>query len=223
MEKYQEEFVSFLVQSEALRFGDFVTKSGRKTPYFVNTGQFSRGSDIHRLGNFYAEHLIRHELTSIDTIFGPAYKGVPLCVATAIALYEKTDSSVGYTFNRKETKGHGDKGLFVGKPISDGDSLVLVEDVITAGTTLREVVPLLRGVGRVSIEAVVISVDRSERGTGKLSAVQDVESELGVRVLPLVTIHEILEILSRENASGLVLDAQKRGAIQQYLEEYGAQ
>ncbi len=219
---YQQDFIQFLVQCEVLTFGDFVTKSGRKTPYFVNTGRFNSGAKIAKLGNFYAEHILHHSLESATTIFGPAYKGVPLCVTTSIALATKHNIDIGFTFNRKEAKTHGDKGVFVGHQLSEGDSVVLVEDVVTAGTTLKEMTPMLRDEAKVNISGVIISVDRCERGSGSQTAIEEVQSLLNIAVHPIVTIHDIRAYLSQENPSGVILSREMQDNIDRYLEEYGA-
>lgn len=219
---YQARFIDFLVASGALAFGDFVTKSGRKTPYFINTGNFNDGSKISQLGAYYAAHLAQNKLADIDIVFGPAYKGIPLCVATTSALAQNHNKCVGFSFDRKEVKDHGDGGRIVGKQIKDGAKIVIVEDVITAGTTLREVVPFLRGIAAVDIKGVVIAVDRCEKGAGQLSAVQETQENLGLSVFPIVTVHHIIAYLSGNNTSGLVLSTDMQAKIAQYLETYGA-
>lgn len=219
---YQAAFIDFLVASGALTFGDFVTKSGRKTPYFVNTGNFNDGSKISKLGSFYASHFIAQGLQKADVIFGPAYKGIPLCVSTASALANEHKLNVGFSFDRKEVKDHGDGGRIVGRLVKDGDKVVLVEDVITAGTTLKEIVPFLRAIGKVEILGVIIAVDRCEKGAGTLSAVQEAQENLGVSVRPIVNIHHIVAYLSQPNSSGYLLPVQLQNKIREYLEIYGA-
>jgi len=217
----QRGFIEFLVRSGALTFGEFMTKSGRKSPYFINTGKFDDGAKIFELGEFYATHLVENSLGNASVIFGPAYKGIPLAVSTCIALTRTHDISTGFAFDRKEVKAHGDGGRIVGKKIGDGDRVVLVEDVITAGTTMREVIPLLRSLGNVSLEGVVIAVDRCERGSGTLSAAQETEQTFGVRVFPIVTIHQIVQHLSGNNGSGLLLSKTQLAHINEYLTNYG--
>jgi orotate phosphoribosyltransferase len=221
LQHYQQQFVDFLLEASALTFGDFVTKSGRETPYFVNTGKFNSGKHIARLGSFYAEHIISSGVSTATSIFGPAYKGIPLCVAAASALYSNHRCEIGYTFNRKEEKDHGDKGTFVGHPLQEGDSVVIVEDVITAGTTLREIVPILQNQFGVTVSGVIISVDRCERGTSNRSAVEEVTSDLQVEIYPIVTIHEILAYLKTlEDERKLSEEMQQK--ILEYLKQYGA-
>lgn len=220
--EYQKHFIDFLVGSGALTFGDFVTKSGRKTPYFVNTGNFNDGAKINQLGKYYAAHIVESGLQTSNIIFGPAYKGIPLCVTTAAALFSEFKINCGFSFDRKEVKDHGDGGKVVGSKIKDGDKVVIVEDVITAGTTLREVLPFLASLGKVSVSGVVIAVDRCERGTGTLSAVQEAQESSGVKVFPIVTIHHIFSYLSQENGSGMQLSPEIQKRIAEYLEMYGA-
>ena len=223
---YQQDFISFLIASGALTFGEFTLKSGRKAPYFINTGNFNDGEKISRLGAFYASHLAQNRLTEARTIFGPAYKGIPLAVATSAALFREHKLNIGFTFNRKEAKDHGDKGTMVGMQIQPGDPVVIVEDVITAGTTLSEVVPMLRDLTKALILGVVIACDRCERGSnttsGKMSAVQEVKDSLKVPVFPLITVHDIITYLSAPNASGMKLSPDIRQKILSYLEQYGA-
>jgi len=222
MKEYQKKFIDFLISSEALLFGEFTTKSGRHTPYFINTGKFFSGQRIAQLGEFYATHLKENNLLGVDTIFGPAYKGVPLCVATASAAFKLFGQDLGYTFNRKETKQHGDQGKYVGYPLDAGCSIAIVEDVITAGTTLKEIVPILRAINDLKIAGVVIAVDRCERGEGTLSAVGEIEQSLKIKVSPLVTTYQILEYLKEPNGSKITLDDEMAGGIERYLDQFGA-
>jgi orotate phosphoribosyltransferase len=222
LSSYQKEFIDFLVATEVLTFGDFVTKSGRRTPYFVNTGKFNSGSRIARLGEFYASHIQKLGLSEVQSIFGPAYKGIPLCVTTTLALYHHHQRDLGFTFNRKESKEHGDKGDFVGMPLNDGDSILIVEDVITAGLTMREMVKVLSQHAKLEIKGVIVSVDRCERGASELSALVEVEKELGITIYPLVTIHEVIRYLSEPNASGFTLSKELIERMESYLREYGA-
>lgn len=222
MKAYCERFIEFLIHAGALTFGDFTTKSGRKTPYFINTGNFNNGSLLNQLGEFYAEHIVANKITDFASIFGPAYKGIPLAVATGVALARNHQLNVGVSFNRKEAKEHGDKGNIVGHQLKPGESIVIVEDVITAGTTLKEVVPYLRSDYKVNIKAVVIAVDRAERGTGQLSAVQELEQDLGLKIRPLITIHDIKKFLKATTLKTYELPNDLPERIDQYLEQYGA-
>jgi orotate phosphoribosyltransferase len=219
---YQRQFINFLVRSGALTFGDFTTKSGRKTPYFVNTGNFNDGAKITQLGKYYAAHIMESGLGDANIIFGPAYKGIPLCVTTSAALFSEFNTNIGFTFDRKEIKDHGDGGKIVGSKIKDADKVVLVEDVITAGTTLREILPFLNSIAKVQVTGVVIAVDRCEKGTGNLSAVQEAQESMKVKVFPIVTIHHIVQHLSGANDSGFTLTEDLKSRIAAYLEMYGA-
>ena len=174
-----------------LTFGDFVTKSGRKTPFFINTGRYKTGGELARLGRFYAEAIVRQLGSEYDVLFGPAYKGIPLVVTTAMALAERHEYDVGFCFNRKEAKDHGEGGVLVGRPLRDGDRVVIVEDVTTAGTSIRETVPILRAAAKVEIAGLVVSVDRMERGTGELNALAEVRESLGAPTFAIVTIDEV--------------------------------
>jgi orotate phosphoribosyltransferase len=180
--------IDFLVSSGALKFGDFTLKSGRKAPYFINTGSFDDGLKISELAKFYAQELIRLQLQDADIVFGPAYKGIPLCVATSYALAVDYGVNIGFCFNRKEAKTRGEGGEFVGRPLKAGMRVVLVEDVVTAGTTLQEVVPVLRERVGVEVAGVIILVDRDERGSGELSAVREAERDLNIKIHPIVDI-----------------------------------
>jgi orotate phosphoribosyltransferase len=221
--KESAQVIDFLVQSGALKFGDFTLKSGRKAPYFINTGSFDDGAKISKLARFYAQKIVSLGLhQSIDAVFGPAYKGIPLCVATAMSLAQDFGTSVGFCFNRKEAKTRGEGGEFVGKPLTAGMRVVLVEDVVTAGTTLQEMVPLLRDKIGVQIVGVIILVDRAERGSGDLSAVREAERDLGIAVTPIVGINTIISYLSEPNSSGFQIDRELQNRIATYREEFGA-
>jgi orotate phosphoribosyltransferase len=219
MKQYQQDFISFLIKTEALKFGDFTLKSGRKSPYFFNSGSFNSGDSLTTLARFYAEHIVSQVPERCVSIFGPAYKGIPLAVSTAMVLADKFSYPVGYTFNRKEVKEHGDRGELVGRALNVGESIIIVEDVITAGTTLREVVPQLRDRYGVKIAAVCIALDRCERGAqGESSAKDEATKELGLTILPLVTSYQIIEYLEQNQG---VSQAQYVPAMKEYLKQYG--
>lgn len=222
LRNYQEDFIKFLLQSEALLFGEFTLKSGRKAPYFINSAKFDNGELITELGRFYAAHIINSNIGNFDNIFGPAYKGIPLAVTTSMALFDRHRVKCGYSFDRKESKQHGDGGKIVGRPLRPGDRLVIVEDVITAGTTLSAIVPELRSAAGVEIAAVILSVDRQEKGTGSRSAASELEEKLGIKILPIVTISEIITFLSSENSGSLKLTPDLLEKIKKYRHEYGA-
>jgi orotate phosphoribosyltransferase len=200
------------------------TKSGRQTPYFVNTGRYRTGEQAARLGRFYADAILS-ELggQQIDVLFGPAYKGIPLVVATAVALAEQHGRNVAYAFNRKEVKYHGEGGVLVGHTPADGDRVLYVEDVTTAGTSIRETVPILRTAAKVELAGLVISVDRQERGRGERSALVEIGEEFGMTTFAIVTLDEIVEHLAgREIDGAVVLGDQELSRIEVYRAQYGA-
>jgi orotate phosphoribosyltransferase len=218
---HKSQLIDFLITSKALSFGEFLLKSGRTAPYFINTGAFDDGKKITTLGAFYANYIHALGWDTVDVIFGPAYKGIPLCVATTIALAQNFDTNLGFCFNRKEAKTRGEGGEFVGTKLSAGMRAIIVEDVVTAGTTLQEVIPLLRETIGVEIQGVAIMVDREERGLGELSAVQETEASLGVPIRSMVTIRDILDYLSHPNNSGFQIDKALQERIDAYRAMYG--
>ncbi len=222
MEQYKQDFIEFMVDCEVLRFGDFVTKSGRKTPFFVNTGFYRTGAQLKKLGEYYAKAIDAAFGTDFDVLFGPAYKGIPLCVTTSIALSEMCGKQIRYCSNRKEEKDHGDKGILLGGPINDGDRVVIIEDVTTAGTSMRETVPILQAQGDVQLKGLVVSVDRMERGTGTKSALEEIRETFGFPTTAIVTMAEVTEHLyGREYKGRVLIDDQIKGAIDRYYEQYG--
>jgi orotate phosphoribosyltransferase len=210
------EFVDFLLATGVLAFGDFQTKSGRKTPYFMNFGRFHRGSEAAKLGRFYAQAIRARLGSEFDVLFGPAYKGIPLVVSTSEAL-AALGHDVAYCFNRKEAKDHGEGGLLVGKKLADGERVVIVEDVTTAGTSIRETVPLLRAAARVKLAGLVVAVDRQERGSGEKSALAELEAEFGMPCFAIATIDEIVANLAADGR----LTPELEGRIRAYRAQYG--
>lgn len=198
---YKESFIKFMVDSGVLTFGDFTLKSGRKAPYFVNTGNYNTGAQLAKLGEYYAQ-CIKENNVEADTLFGPAYKGIPLAAACSIALSNKYGTDVNYAFDRKEAKDHGEGGVIVGKKMQDGEKIAIIEDVITAGTAIRSVLPLLKAQADVDITALIISVDRMEKGKGELSAVQEVKQDFGINVYSIVTIEDIIEAIKNDIIPG---------------------
>ena len=222
MEGYKQEFIEFMVRSQVLRFGDFVTKSGRQTPFFINTGFFRTGAQLSRLGDFYAQAIERAFGLDFDILFGPAYKGIPLSVAAAIALSERYGKDVGYCSNRKEIKDHGDRGILLGSPIRDGDKVVIIEDVTTAGTSIRETVPLVKAQADADLIALVVCVDRQERGMGEKGALQEIGETFGLKTTAIVTMQEVIEYLEKTPVDGkLLIDDEIRQRIGRYYERYG--
>ena len=223
MESYKEEFIHFMIDCEVLRFGDFVTKSGRKTPFFVNTGFYRTGSQLKKLGEFYAKAIKESFGTDFDVLFGPAYKGIPLSVATTIALSEEYGADIRYCSNRKEEKDHGEGGSLLGGPIGEGDRVVIIEDVTTAGTSIRETMPIIKAAGASEIRGLCVSVDRGERGTGEKSALKEIEEEFGIRTTAIVTMKEVTECLWNRPYNGrTIIDDEIKAAIDRYMDEYGA-
>ena len=222
MEAYKKEFIEFMVDCQVLRFGDFVTKSGRKTPFFVNTGFYRTGAQLRRLGAYYAEAIKDAFGLDFDVLFGPAYKGIPLSVAASIAISERFGKDVRYCSNRKEIKDHGDKGILLGSPIDDGDKIVIIEDVTTAGTSIEETLPIIKAQGDVCIEGLVVSVDRMERGQGEKSALAEIEEKYGLKTTAIVTMAEVVEHLyNREYKGKIIIDDKVKAAIDAYYEQYG--
>ncbi len=209
----REAFIEFMIESEVLTFGDFVTKSGRPTPYFVNTGRYRTGEQIRRLGGFYADAILDRWGTDFDVLFGPAYKGIPLSVTTAAALAER-GHEVGFCFNRKEAKDHGEGGVLVGHTPRDGERVLIIEDVTTAGTSIRETVPVLRAAADVVLSGLVISVDRRERGPNGGAALAEVGDEFSMPTHAIVTVHDVIELAG--------LDVETTARMHAYLEEFGA-
>ena len=223
MEQYKQEFIEFMVDCQVLKFGDFVTKSGRKTPFFINTGFYRTGAQLSRLGAYYARAIADHFGLDFDVLFGPAYKGIPLSVAASIALSKDYGKEVRYCSNRKELKDHGDTGMLLGGPINNGDKIVLIEDVTTAGTSIRETLPLIKAQAPdAEVTGLVISVDRMERGTGTKSALAQIEEEFGIRTAAIVTMQEVTEHLwNRPYKGQVIIDDQIKAAIDAYYELYG--
>lgn len=223
MEAYKEKFIEFMVDCNVLKFGDFVTKSGRKTPFFINTGFYRTGSQLKKLGEYYARAIKEKYGTDFDILFGPAYKGIPLSVATTVAIDELYGAEIGYCSNRKEIKDHGDKGILLGSPIKDGDRVVIIEDVTTAGTSIQETLPIIRAQGDVDVIGMVVSVDRMERGQGSKSALSEIQENYGIRTTAIVTMAEVIEHLYNRPYNGrIIIDDTIKAAIDAYYEEYGA-
>jgi orotate phosphoribosyltransferase len=197
MKEYKREFIEFLLKNNSLKFGEFTLKSGRVSPYFLNTGMLYSGDAVTSLGRFYAETIIDNlKNNSYNVIFGPAYKGIPLSITTVFALKQFFNINVNYSFNRKEVKDHGDRGLLVGKKIEIIDKIIIVDDVITAGTAVRESLQILKNISGPKIKAIVISVDRMEKGrVDNCSAIQEISRDFGIKVFSIVNIIEIIDYL----------------------------
>ncbi|NCF25845.1 MAG: orotate phosphoribosyltransferase [Gammaproteobacteria bacterium] len=213
MAPYQTEFIQFALQHGVLRFGDFVLKSGRNSPYFFNSGLFNSGGSLARLARFYAAAITASGL-DFDMLYGPAYKGIPLVAAVAMALNDEHGRDLPYCFNRKETKDHGEGGVTVGAALAG--NVLMIDDVISAGTSTRESVTIIRAAGAVPV-AAAISLDRQERGTGRRSAIQEIEQELGLRVISIVCLEDLVEFLA--NNADMEEELQR---LRAYRQEYGA-
>lgn len=223
MEQYKKEFIEFMVDCGVLKFGDFVTKSGRQTPFFVNTGFYRTGTQLRKLGEYYAKAIADKYGFDFDILFGPAYKGIPLSVAASMAISEHYGKEIKYCSNRKEVKDHGDKGILLGSPIGDGDKIVIIEDVTTAGTSIEETMPILKAQGDVNVVGLVVSVDRMERGSGEKSALKEIEEKYGIATTAIVTMKEVVEHLYNKPYNGTIfIDEHLKEAIDAYYEKYGA-
>ena len=219
---YQEEFITFMVRSGVLTFGDFTTKSGRKTPYFVNTGNYKTGAQAAKLGDYYAACIQENLPDGVDCLFGPAYKGIPLTVAAASSLYRNYDRDLPYCFNRKEAKDHGEGGTMIGDQPKDGDRVVIVEDVVTAGTAVRETIELFKHIADVKFASLIVSVDRMEKGTGEKTTINELREQYGIAVHPIVTVRQVIDFLHNREIDGKIyIDDEMKGKMEAYLEQYG--
>ncbi len=224
MEQYKKEFIEFMVDCGVLKFGDFTTKSGRKTPFFINAGFYRTGSQLRKLGEYYSKAIKERFGLDFDILFGPAYKGIPLSVAASMAISEFYGKEIGYCSNRKEVKDHGDKGILLGSPIKDKDRIIIIEDVTTAGTSIGETMPILKAQGDVDVIGLVVSVDRMEKGQGNKSALAEIEDTYGIKTTAIVTMEEVVEHLYNKPYNGnIVIDDTLKTAIDMYYKQYGAE
>lgn len=222
MEQYKKEFIEFMVDCGVLKFGDFTTKSGRKTPFFVNTGFYRTGAQLRKLGEYYAKAINDKYGLDFDVLFGPAYKGIPLSVATTMAISEFFQKDIKYCSNRKEVKDHGDTGILLGSPLTDGDKVIIIEDVTTAGTSIEETMPILAAQGNIKVLGLVVSVDRMERGKGTKSALSEIEENYHIATTAIVSMKEVVEHLYNKPYKGkIVIDDTLKTAIDAYYEQYG--
>ncbi|MGI6511433.1 MAG: orotate phosphoribosyltransferase [Catenisphaera adipataccumulans] len=219
METYKKEFIEFMLGADVLKFGDFTLKSGRKSPFFMNAGGYVTGSQLKQLGQYYARAIVETYGKDFDVLFGPAYKGIPLAVVTAVALDELYGLEVRYCSDRKEAKDHGaDKGGFLGTKLKDGDRVVMIEDVTTSGKSMAETVPKVRGAADVQIVGLMVSLDRNERGKGTKTALKEISDLYGFPTAAIVSMPEVIEYLE---AAGK-LDAGTKARLDAYYEQYGA-
>ena len=224
MEQYKEEFIKFMVDSKVLKFGDFTLKSGRKSPFFMNAGGYVTGSQLRRLGEFYAKAIHDKYGDDFDVLFGPAYKGIPISVVTAVAFSDLYGKEIRYCSDRKEEKDHGaDKGSFLGSKLQDGDRVVMIEDVTTSGKSMEETVPKVRGAANVEIIGLMVSLNRMEKGTGEKSALDEIKEKYGFDANAIVTMEEVTEFLYNKPDNGeIYIDDTLKAAIDAYYEQYGA-
>lgn len=224
MEAYKKEFIEFMVESEVLKFGDFTLKSGRKSPFFMNAGAYVTGSQLSRLGEYYAKAIHDHYGTNFDVLFGPAYKGIPLSVATTIAFSRLYGKEIRYCSNRKEVKDHGDTGILLGSKIKDGDRVVIIEDVTTSGKSIQETFPIIQAQGDVTILGLMVSLNRMEKGleTDKC-ALDEIQEKYGFPANAIVSMADVVECLYNRPCQGrLIIDDKMKEAIDKYYEQYGA-
>lgn len=224
MENYKKEFIDFMVESQVLKFGEFTLKSGRKAPFFMNAGAYVTGSQLRKLGEYYAKTIHDHFGLDFDVLFGPAYKGIPLSVATTMAINELYGKDVRYCSNRKEEKDHGDTGILLGSKLKDGDRVVMIEDVTTSGKSVEETYPIIKAQADVEVKGLVVSLNRMERGKGTKSALDEIQETYGFPATAIVTMAEVMEYLYQRECNGTILidDTVKR-AIDDYYAQYGAQ
>ena len=223
MEQYKQQFIDFMVESDVLKFGEFTLKSGRKSPFFMNAGAYVTGSQLKRLGEYYAKAIHDKYGDDFDVLFGPAYKGIPISVVTAIAYSELYGKEVRYCSDRKEEKDHGaDKGSFLGSKLQDGDRVVMIEDVTTSGKSMEETVPKVRGAANVEIVGLMVSLNRMEKGKGDKSALDEIKETYGFETNAIVTMEEVVEHLYNRECNGrVVIDDKTKEAIDAYYQIYG--
>ncbi len=223
MEQYKKEFIEFMVDSNVLKFGEFTLKSGRKSPFFMNAGAYVTGSQLRKLGQFYAQAIHDNYGTDFDVLFGPAYKGIPLAVATTIAFSELYGRDIKYCSNRKEIKDHGDVGILLGSDLNDGDKVVIIEDVTTSGKSIEETFPILKSQANVDVVGLMVSLNRQERGKTQQNALAEIREVYGIETGAIVTMEEVVEYLYNKPYNGKVLiDDKMKEAIDAYYAQYGA-
>lgn len=222
MESYKEEFIEFMVESKVLTFGEFTLKSGRRSPFFMNAGGYVTGRQLRKLGEYYAKAIHDNFGLDFDVLFGPAYKGIPLSVATTMAISDLYGKDIRYCSNRKEVKDHGDGGILLGSPIKAGDRIVMIEDVTTSGKSIEETFPILKAQGEVEIKGLIVSLNRMERGRGAMGALDEIREVYGFPTAAIVSMEDVTEHLyNRECGGGIVIDDAIKEALDAYYEQYG--
>lgn len=224
MDSYKQEFIEFMIDSQALKFGDFTLKSGRKSPFFLNTGSYVTGTQLRRLGEYYARAIHEKYGDDFDVLFGPAYKGIPLSVAAAMAYSEIYGKDVRYCSNRKEAKDHGDVGILLGSDLKDGDRVVMIEDVTTSGKSIEETYSIIMAQAKVQIKGLMVSLNRMEKGLGgRLNALDEIKGKYGFEVCAIATMEEVIQCLYNKPYKGQVyIDDTLKSAIDEYYKTYGA-
>ncbi len=223
MEQYKKEFIEFMVDSNVLKFGDFTLKSGRKSPFFMNAGAYVTGSQLRKLGEYYAKAIHDNYGTDFDVLFGPAYKGIPLAVATTMAFSSLYGRDIRYCSNRKEAKDHGDVGILLGSDLNDGDRVVIIEDVTTSGKSIEETFPILKAQANVDVVGLMVSLNRQERGKTQKNALAEIREVYGIETGAIVTMEEVVEHLYNRNYNGrVIIDDRMKEAIEAYYAQYGA-
>ncbi len=217
MESYKKEFVDFMLESNVLKFGDFTLKSGRKSPFFMNAGLYITGSQLMKLGEYYAKAIHNTYGDDFDVVFGPAYKGIPISVVTAIAYYKLYNKEIRYCSNRKEIKDHGDAGMLLGSPLKDGDRVVVVEDVTTSGKSMEETIPIIKAEADIKIVGLMVSLNRCEKGKGDKGALDEIKDLYGFDTAAIVAMDEIVDYLVEKG----IIDTDLKGRIDAYYDEYG--
>ena len=223
MEQYKQKFIEFMVESQVLKFGEFTLKSGRKSPFFMNAGAYVTGAQLRKLGEYYARAIHDNYGLDFDVLFGPAYKGIPLSVATTMAISELYGKEIRYCSNRKEVKDHGDTGILLGSKLKDKDRVVIIEDVTTSGKSIEETFPIIKAQADVEVKGLIVSLNRMERGKGEKSALEEVKDLYGFPTAAIVSMKDVVEHLyNRECQGKIVIDDQIKAAIDAYYEQYGA-
>jgi len=224
IDRYKEEFIEFMIDCDVLKFGDFITKSGRKTPFFINTGSFKTGSQLKKLGEYYAKAIKENFGTDFEVLFGPAYKGIPLSVSACISMSDMYGADIKYCSNRKEIKDHGDKGILLGGPVNDKDRVVIIEDVTTAGTSVEETMPILNAQGSVNVLGLIVSVDRCEKGRGEESALKEISKKYNIKTASIVSMREVINYLYNKPCNArIMIDDKLKGLIDDYYKIYGTE
>ncbi len=223
MEQYKQEFIEFMVDSQVLKFGEFTLKSGRKSPFFMNAGGYVTGTQLRKLGEYYAKAIHDNYGLDFDVLFGPAYKGIPLTVATTMAISELYGKDIRYCSNRKEVKDHGDTGILLGSKLKDGDKVVIIEDVTTSGKSIEETYPIIKAQADVEVFGLMVSLNRMEKGQGDKSALMEINEKYGFKANAIVNMEEVVEYLYNKPYKGQTyIDDTLKVAIDAYYEQYGA-